>query len=185
MNMMRMETPPEFDGMDLWFIKWKSQQWLKAVIGQGNRVLSASARSRAGFEQPRELSFEDSRQWACTEEHFLVIAIGKSMDWVNELKSHDSGLQQPIDDYLRKIPTARDVRNMHEHDTEYFRGKGRKQSSFHQNVLGRPDMSADATATIILGPDYLIGGRLNVREAMIAAEELLEHSVFKDISTWG
>jgi len=143
-------------------------------------VLSANARFMVQFEQPRDPSFDDLRDWTHTEEHFFVIALGKAMDWLSELKSHDPSLQQPIEDFFRRIPTARDVRNMHEHDNEYFRGKGRKQSSFHQNVRGRPNISADATATIILGSDYLIGGRLNVKEAMTAAEEILKQALFKD-----
>ena len=165
----------EKDHMNPSFIKTNAKQWVNAIVKQGRRLLSTKA------TQPQIVSSDQSsydfRDWIRTEEHFFIIAVGKAIDWLEELKSVDASIQLPIEDFFKKLPNARDMRNMREHDNEYLRGNGHKQTKFHQEVKvkgvsGGGSISADATATVIIGNNYLLGGRLNVQETITAAEQL-------------
>jgi hypothetical protein len=163
--------------MELSFIKTNAEQWVSAIVKQGHRLLSA----RAAQPQMEFQSTHTLRDWIRTEEHFFIIAVGKAIDWLEELKSANASVKLPIDDFFNQLPNARDIRNMREHDNEYLRGKGHKQTKFHQEVKvedvtkgvsGNGRISADATATVIIGNNYLLGGRLNVQETIKAAENL-------------
>jgi len=68
---------------------------------------------------------------------------------------------------------------MREHSDDYIiRNSGKKQTEFHYSPP--PDdktslkYSSDATATIILNGNYLIGGRLSVQEIIEATGKLRE-----------
>ena len=122
-------------------------------------------------------SSEDAKGWMRAQEHFFVIALGKALDWLKEVEAVDPALKPLIAEFRSKVPDGRDVRNMREHDNAYLRGRGRRQATFHKRVEGYAGMnvviSSDATATVIVGEHYLIGGRLNVRETVAAADQLL------------
>jgi hypothetical protein len=169
--------------MELWFIKNNARQWVSAISKQGYRLLEANNRefqTRTSQEEFDKASRRDLSMWRRIEEHFFVIAVGKAMDWLKELKSADTSCHSPIDDFFSKIPHAREIRNMREHDNEYSRGKGHKQSAFLHKITGyKANISAAATATVILNEGYLIGGRLNVQETITAAEKL-QQAIFND-----
>ena len=64
---------------------------------------------------------------------------------------------------------------MREHDIEYFKGEGFKQDNFEKTIDVNEQKDAgriDATATIVCNEGYLIGGRLNVEQAIAAAQAL-------------
>jgi hypothetical protein len=167
--------------MELLFIKSNAEQWVGAIVKQGHRLLNTkTTQSPMELDQKKSAEpIEDLKNWVRTEEHFFIIAVGKAMDWLEELKSANTSDLLHIDDFFKKLPNAREMRNMREHDNEYLRGKGHKQKNFHQEVKvkvkgisGGGRISADATATVIIGNDYLLGGRLNVQETIMAAEQL-------------
>jgi len=110
------------------------------------------------------------------EEHFFVIALGKAMDWLSELKQLKPATAPRIDAFLQSLPHAVDVRNMREHDIEYFKGKGRNQERFmhsHTDSTGQVLGEADASSTAVYGDEYMIGGRLNVRRTIELCEALM------------
>ncbi|MEC4813630.1 MAG: hypothetical protein SAK29_10230 [Scytonema sp. PMC 1069.18] len=166
--------------MEKWFIAAASKQWLKAVVKQGERLLETHRNMNSLIFSSTTSHLEELRdlqEWIRVEEHFFAIAIGKALAWLDELGKIEPLCQQHIDDFLKKIPHAKDIRNMREHDVEYLQGKGRKQKNFTLDFNlydGKASGSADASSTIVFNNDYLIGGRLNVAETIAFADEFYE-----------
>ena len=149
--------------LGLGMIQSCAKQWIEAVLHQGHQVLKLQ--EGVGAAHPPE-----ARRGQLTQEHFFVIALGKALEWLEELASVDSQLKPAIDAFLLCVPNVREIRNMREHDREYVSGKGHQQAVFHRQVDDR--VSSNATATVILNGRSLIGGRLDVEKAMAAAKLL-------------
>lgn len=150
--------------MDSWFVTHSVQKWLKAVVSIGNALIEMS-------ESQTDI------QLSSTYEHFFVIAVGKSLEWGEELSGIDDEKYHEFCHYRNRLPEARLVRNMREHDVAYLKGEGRRQSEFVKELdVNGGNMSAavDGTSTIICDEGYLIGGRLNVQEAVRYASEALQ-----------
>ncbi|WP_111415061.1 hypothetical protein [Billgrantia lactosivorans] len=150
--------------MDSWFVTDSVQKWLKAVVNIGNSLIDMS-------EAHTDI------QLSSTYEHFFVIAVGKSLEWGEELSGIDDQKYREFCHYRDRLPEARLVRNMREHDVAYLKGEGRRQSEFVKELdVNDGNMSAvvDGTSTIICDEGYLIGGRLNVQEAVRSASEALQ-----------
>jgi hypothetical protein len=190
---MPAQPQPSFSGIpdeatrNLHFARANARHWLLAVIEQGQKCKDIQEQLRGSMVPPptdpaqrrewmdRRRSELDQRQAAMERripaEHFFVIAVGKSEIWLNELADLEPGVKGTFDDYLRRLPHARDVRNMREHDEEYFKGKGRAQERFvHESDGG----TVDGSATLIAGGKYLLGGRLDLIEAMDAARTVID-----------
>lgn len=143
-------------------------QWTKGVILQGHRVLNSKR------------SFENSR----IEEHFFAIALGKSIKFIDRMKSSENeeikkaaiNISKFIDKKigLRKI---RDFRNMREHDDAYFEGDGRNPSRFiEQSEDGF--IQADATSTICICNDneqdkIYLGNKVEVNNVIEVYKRIL------------
>lgn len=150
--------------MDACFVTYSLQKWLKAVVSIGNMLIEMS-------------KAQNDSQLLSVYEHFFVIAVGKSLDWGEALSKLDDQKYKEFCHYRDHLPDARLVRNMREHDVEYLEGKGRKQSEFIKELdINGKNMSAavDGTSTIICNEGYLIGGRLNVQEAVQYALKALQ-----------
>ncbi|RUO24448.1 hypothetical protein CWE09_11345 [Aliidiomarina minuta] len=150
--------------MDSWFVTNSVQKWLKAVVSIGNTLIEMS-----GTQADIHLS--------STYEHFFVIAVGKSLEWGEELNGMDGQKYREFCHYRDRLPEARLVRNMREHDVAYLKGDGRRQSEFVKELDvngGSMSASVDGTSTIVCDEGYLIGGRLNVKEAVRSASEALQ-----------
>ncbi len=150
--------------MDSWFVTHSVQKWLKAVVSIGNTLIEMS-------------EAQEDIQLSSTYEHFFVIAAGKSLEWGEELREVDDQKYREFCHYRDRLPEARLVRNMREHDVAYLKGEGRRQSEFVKELdVNGGNMSAavDGTSTIICDEGYLIGGRLNVQEAVRHASEALQ-----------
>ena len=70
---------------------------------------------------------------------------------------------------------------MREHDDEYLEGKGRNQNDYIADVklsscslLGDLNGKCDASSTIVLDGQYLIGGRVSVGQTIEKVTNLLE-----------
>jgi hypothetical protein len=161
--------------MELSYVETLARQWVNSVARQGRHLIDM----RAMEERPLDRqSRQDADGWMRAQEHFFVIALGKALDWLKEVEAVDPTLRPLIAEFRSRVPEGRDVRNMREHDNAYLHGKGKRQDAFHKRVEGYAEMnmmiSADATATVIVGEHYLIGGRLDVREAIAAADQLVQ-----------
>lgn len=150
--------------MDSWFVTDSVQKWLKAVVSVGNTVVEMS-------------EAQTDIQLSSTYEHFFVIAIAKSLEWGEELSHVDDQKYREFCHYRDRLPEARLVRNMKEHDVAYLKGEGRRQSEFVKELDvndGSMCAAVDGTSTIICDAGHLIGGRLNVQEALRYASEALQ-----------
>ena len=149
-----------------------SKQWLDAVLMQGERCVVAlnALRIRCDSEELRRAS-----NTMRVEEHFFVIALGKAMDWLSEFAQLQTAYRPAIERYLSQLPHARDVRNMREHDIEYFKGEGRRQPNFvhkHTDENGQVLAQSDGSSTVVFGDKYLIGGRLDLNGVLRISKDL-------------
>jgi hypothetical protein len=158
-----------------WYFLNSSKIWLLGIMNQGQRLLSNQQHMR---DEMQAITLETLTQHQnylvlndlrIVEEHFFVIAVSKAIDWLKEVKNFRLELSSEIDLFLQSLPEVKDLRNMQEHDVDYFKGKGNAQKRFVKTLA---DMTVDASASISNDDGYLIGGRLNVQQAMRAAQKL-------------
>jgi len=158
-----------------WYLLNSAKIWLRGVVHQGQRLLDNQQQMGSAIQaitletlmkRQDYLVLNDLR---IVEEHFFVISVSKAMDWLKEVKKFRLELSSEIDIFFHSLPEVKDLRNMREHDVDYFEGKGNAQIRFVKTLA---DMTVDASASISKTDGYLIGGRLNVQEAMRAAQKL-------------
>ena len=153
----------------------QSYQWAQSVIYQGERLFEyfnwqqdAFSKQYEYFDEyiktgnqrfldlsnQRQNDFQQNRFVRMMEEHFFVIALGKSLDYLKVFPEY-SHLLQEIDNRfsLRKIS---DLRNMREHDDEYTSGMGRAQSRF-EFLDAAKSHGGDMTGTLCSPTEYNLG----------------------------
>lgn len=154
-----------------------SKSWLDAVCMQAERCNAALDMARietdfAGIDQASRL--------LRIEQHFFVIALKKAIDWLKELRRLAPVLKPAINRYIADLPHASDVRNMREHDILYVKGKGNHQNKFiyhYTDDQGQVIASSDATGTVVIGDQYLLGARLDVNVAARLSKQLFDHLI--------
>jgi hypothetical protein len=141
-------------------------QWTAAVIAQAQRITAA-------IEMLRQPAMRDAVPvWRHvhklhSECHFFAIAAHKVLehrDWVLQF-----GLCGSIDfGELNQFCALdiRDLRNMREHQLDYFKGKGRDRERWR---IDTPEFSADASSMV----GTMIGGRLDWKKFSEMADRLL------------
>jgi len=158
-----------------WYILNSSKIWLRGIVYQGQRLLDnqlqmqnyMQAITRETLMKHQDFSvFNDLR---IVEEHFFVTSVSKATDWLKEVKKFRKDLSSDIDKFFQGFPEAKDLRNMREHDVEYFRGEGRTQDRFVKNLS---NVTIDGSASFSDNNRYLVGGRMNVQQAIKAAQSL-------------
>jgi hypothetical protein len=140
-------------------------QWTAATIEQGRRITEATAKQNAalqGREDARLLSAQ-----VRTEHHYFAICANKVLehrDWVLQMGLCAGVDFTPLDQF--SSVDIRDLRNMREHVVDYFKGIGIEKTRW---VIETPEFKADASSSV----GTLIGGRLDWKLFVIAAEKLL------------
>ena len=159
--------------IDKFFLLSNVELWLMGVIHQGNRLLSIDigTLTHGQTDHSFEAIFE-MNSIRLIEEYFFIISVNKALEWLKESKKYVKGMKEIADKFENEIPYIKEVRNMREHEIEYFKGKGRKQKNFVRSVDGSRAIVSDATSTIVNEDEYLIGGRLNVQKAISVAKEI-------------
>ena len=157
--------------MDKIFYVQQCKKWTEAVISQGIRTINCSNKmfqemSQGIFRNKKDSieEFIHSDMDQMVEEHFFVIALGKSCDF---LKRIDEFKEISEELGIKFGNNIRDIRNMREHDDEYIAGKGYNMKSFIHEDKERSTIS-DATSTIVCHSQkrYMLGGRLNIYEVI-------------------
>lgn len=160
-----------------------SKQWLKAVIFQGMRLLERSDETwniltemhpeDTYNESMNQLkTFNEAMELVKIEEYFFIVSANKARVWLEESGKVHPEIQPYADQFKAHVPYIKEVRNMREHEIEYFNNNGRQQKNFVRDVGPPGRARADATSTFIDGKKYLIGGRLNVQIAISTAEDI-------------
>jgi hypothetical protein len=158
-----------------WYFLNSAKIWLQGVIYQGNRLLENRQKMQNAMQSitqetlMKHQDFLEYNDLRIVDEHFFVTSVSKAIDWLKEVKKFKPELLSDIDMFIHSLPEVKDLRNMREHDVDYFKGKGIAQDRFIKTLT---DTSVDASASFSDDNGYLIGGRLNVQQAMKAAEKL-------------
>ena len=153
----------------------QSFQWAQSVIYQGNRVFiyfdleaSKADKKREYFEEIEKTQNFDLLSLLSQptndieiepfirimEEHFFVIALGKSIDYFKKFNEYDKIIHEI--DNLFSLKKIADLRNMREHDDEYVSGAGHAQSRFNFNNVSK-NYTGDMTATYCTPSEYYLG----------------------------
>lgn len=157
------------DKNNQFFYITKAYDWSNAVIIQGNRVCRHVDMPLNGD------NFDDDRCKRMMEEHFFVIALGKSIDYLNYIKERSQISKELLDELYEKVGKTEitELRNMREHDDEYIRGDGHKQQNFI-TVSKDNFFASDATSTLIINGEILLGGKVNVGKTVNIFEKYFE-----------
>ncbi|WBL16459.1 hypothetical protein [Sutcliffiella sp. NC1] len=162
---------------DLKFLSlYETKKWVKAVIESSNEILDLNHKQQQLLDEYFRLQrfdlkqrMDEIRELEGIQQYYFIIALNKFRDWLEEAVEHYKDLKKIKSLIDHEIPYIRDVRNMREHEIEYFKKKGRKQEKFfHEN-----DSSiSDATSVIVTDGNYLVGGRISVQKALKLFDEL-------------
>jgi len=152
---------------DKWFAIHNAHQWAKGILIEGNLLIAILKETHATHNNMgKGINFlktktilDELRTKSFINEHFFVISINKFISWLKRVDDPNS--TQIITEFEGLFPFHKDIRNMREHDVEYFDGSGNKQNRF---VVKDKTHSfvCDGSSTIIIGESYLIGGRIDV-----------------------
>ncbi|MGY3718744.1 hypothetical protein ACWE42_24880 [Sutcliffiella cohnii] len=150
----------------------ETKKWMRAVIEESKEILRMNDRhlmlmsayfGSQGSNSSAKSEMESIRELLGIKEYYFIIALNKSREWLEELIVFYPHLKSIKDQLDNKIKFIKEVRNMREHEIEYYKGKGWKQQDF----LYKSDNSiTDATSTVINDGAYLVGGRISVQEAL-------------------
>ena len=179
----------------------KSVIWAKAVINEGSRIINLD-KQMDGYQKiiygNPEINYNlfslinnldnQNRDILSMEEHFFIISLGKSIDFLQALGSYKYDVKEILKEINDNIGIQKiiNLRNMREHDDEYIKGNGNKQSEFIQESEDKLFVS-DATSTIRIGDKHLLGGKIEVVSVVKLYKRLLpkineaSESVKKDI----
>jgi hypothetical protein len=105
------------------------------------------------------------------EAFFFLSILRLAISWLEPLRASFPSVAKAIDEFTTAVPHARDLRDMRVHEDDYLAGKGRVHGRYRHNFDALFETSAHSIVTC--GDDYLLGGRLNVPEALSALRRLL------------
>jgi len=167
--------------------------WSKGTIFQGERLLTTFNKSNELstmlFERPDRFAIysKQSRELQDIvryEEDFFVYSLHRAIFFIFKASHSFAGFKNIYDKVESIIGEghAKDIRDMRVHIDEYSKGKGDQPDRF---VYESPEelypvkpfaetlFVADASSTIVFPDAYLIGGRINVQNAIMVFEDLL------------
>lgn len=179
-----------------WMFVYNSMLWIKGALFQGNRLLSASEQSN-NFNLKISENHQDfytfhkesmELQEICRyEEDFFTLSLYNSIFFLSKAANTLTGFREFYDEIenVNGNGQIKDVRDMRVHVDEYLKGKGGKnkdnarfiyesrEEQFPVAPSAQHLFAADATSTIVIDGEYLIGGRINVNKTLAALEKLL------------
>lgn len=144
----------ESTSMSLPLIIMKLEIWSSSILLQIKRIEEAMHIINSG-DISNEEKWHINKQ-RNTDEHFLKLAIEKNKEWLKELAEYTEEGEKWLKDINKKFPN-KDLRNMAEHEVEYYKGMGNNQKSF---IDARTGLNANQTG--LLDDEYLVGGRLSL-----------------------
>lgn len=140
-------------------------QWTDAAWRQASRTYDIYDEMRKsiknGADERKNLALS-----VHAECHFFVVAAWKVIDyrdWTLEIGLFSTDLFSGIDRFDRKM--IKDIRDMREHDVDYFRGKGHAKDRWLYSTRAYSCDASSLTGT-------MIGGRLDYLAFGIAARRL-------------
>lgn len=138
---------------DFIIAKQKVEIWTKGVLQQINRIKIDCSNIEKSEDGVKKWKQNVSR---INDDHFLKISINNAIVWLEELNKYVEETKN-IYEELSNIQEIKDLRNMAEHEINYYRGEGHKQDRY---LCKETNLTASDTG--ILDGEYLIGGRLSL-----------------------
>lgn len=138
---------------DFIIARQKVEIWTKGVLQQINRIKMDCSNVEKSKDDVKKWQHNVSR---INDEHFLKISINNAIVWLEELNKYVEETKN-IYEELSNIQEIKDLRNMAEHEINYYRGEGHKQDKY---LCKETNLTASETG--ILDGEYLIGGRLSL-----------------------
>lgn len=138
---------------DFIIARQKVEIWTKGVLQQINRIKTDCSNIEKSEDNVEKWQHNVSR---INDDHFLKISINNAIAWLEELNKYVEETKN-IYEELSKIQEIKDLRNMAEHEKNYYRGEGHKQGKY---LCKETNLTASETG--ILDGEYLIGGRLSL-----------------------
>jgi hypothetical protein len=175
--------PSEVESRE-WLAFQTAINWCHGTIVQGNRVLSLNFPEMKQDFSPVDM-VEYRRQielwqvYRLIDEHFFLNAARQVIRWCERAKKQYPELIPSLDKFCSdgNIINTRDMR---EHNDDYLDGRGRRQEDYVTEVdstncpfPGDQNGTCDASSTVVFGCQYLIGGRVDVRQTLEKVNFLL------------
>ncbi|NMH72766.1 hypothetical protein HF078_06755 [Bacillus sp. RO2] len=148
---------------------WEAKIWSKAVLDEAKEIIELQKKQSKLIQIIRNNPVTIKKQldeiWdkSRTKEYFLIISLNKARDWIKLGTRYNAVLKELLIKIDNDLPEIRDLRNMREHEIEYYQGEGRKQNQF---IISNGHSSSDATSTYVDQSGYYLGGRLKVQFAI-------------------
>lgn len=140
-------------GNDFIVARQKVEIWTKGVLEQINRIRTGCLNIEKNNDNEKKWQYNVLR---INDDYFLKIAMNNAMIWIEELNKYVEETKS-IYDELSKMQAIKELRNMAEHEIEYYKGNRHKQNKY---ICKETNLSASETG--ILEGEYLIGGRLSL-----------------------
>lgn len=160
--------------------------WLLGALELGNEICelqqwttqdSASPPSRGDSQAERQRRHAAVRLMHGRFQYksaLFLVALNKVNRWARELQKHDPEKITGTQQFLKSFEKGKVLRDMREHDDQYMDGRGRKQDQFVYTIEDGW-VSLDATSTVVIGGEILLGGRVSVQQMIAEAQALHEY----------
>lgn len=148
---------------------WESKIWTKSILYEGEEILNLDDQMTKLWDildsDPKKIGEEirELRDNQRIREYFFVISLNKARDWIDEGSKYDNSMIDWLKRIDKELPYVKEIRNMREHEIEYYRQKGRKQNKFFSS---KGNHETDATSSFCNEEGYFIGGRIKVQKAI-------------------
>lgn len=135
-------------------IKMRLEIWVNGVIIQVKRLKLDLIKLEEATEEFERWNYNVLR---INDDNFLRIAINNSLNWLKEFNKYVEETNK-ICEELQKETKIKDLRNMTEHEVEYYYKEGHFQNRYIDK-----ETNLSAFQTGVTDDDYLIGGRLSLK----------------------
>ena len=125
-------------GNDFIVARQKVEIWTKGVLEQINRIRTGCLNIEKNNDNEKKWQYNVLR---INDDYFLKIAMNNAMIWIEELNKYVEETKS-IYAELSKIQAIKELRNMAEHEIEYYRGNGHKQNKY---ICKETNLSASET----------------------------------------
>ena len=125
-------------GNDFIVARQKVEIWTKGVLEQINRIRTGCLNIEKNNDNEKKWQYNVLR---INDDYFLKIAMNNAMIWIEELNKYVEETKS-IYDELSKMQAIKELRNMAEHEIEYYKGNGHKQNKY---ICKETNLSASET----------------------------------------
>ena len=143
--------------------------WVYGVIVQGEILFLRAEDFLEAVKDGDHNRIEIASERLEMDEHFFCIAVNKANEWLIEVGKKIPGLKTYSKMFSAVVPLAKELRDMREHEIDYYKGRGKKQLNRKKGELGLENDAQSATFTKV---SFEIGKRVKVEKTKEIAEKI-------------